>query len=122
MRLNGWKRIGIVLSVLWCVAGGLWVRGLVINDMGAAVVSELKQCLDARSVQPDGRTPANTDWGPCNKTFEAHWSRDVGDKWVEGIAYTAIYTIVPMLIVWLVVYALVAIVRWIAFGFALNRP
>jgi hypothetical protein len=121
MRLNGWHRIGVVFSVLWCIAGGLWIRGLVIDDMGAAATSELRQCLSARSIQPDGRVPADTDWGPCNKTFYAHWDRDVGDKWIEGLAYTAAYTLVPMLVVWIIVYGLVAIGRWIAAGFALKK-
>ena len=86
MRLSGWYRIGVVLSLLWCIAGGLWIRGLVIDDMGAAATSELSQCLSARSIQPDGTTPAETDWGPCNKAFYVHWARDVNEKWIETLA------------------------------------
>jgi hypothetical protein len=121
-RLNGWQRIGIVLTVIWCVVGGLWIRGLVIDDMGAAATSEYAQCLAARSIQPDGSVPADTDWGPCRKRFDARWQRDVVDRWVEGLIFTVAYTFAPILIVWLVIYVLVAVGRWVAAGFALNRP
>jgi hypothetical protein len=34
MRLNGWQRIGVIASVVWVVAGGLWTRGLIVDDVG----------------------------------------------------------------------------------------
>lgn len=118
MSLNGWHRIGVILIVLWCVVGGLRIRSLVISDTGASASSELGRCLEARSVQPDGRVPADTDWGPCDKKFYADWKRDVQDRWIEGVAYTAAYTFIPIPILWLLVSGLTAVVRWVRAGFA----
>jgi hypothetical protein len=114
MRLNGWQRIGIVASVCWFVVGGFWINSLVINGLGASVKTEYRHCLDRHSFQPDGSVPADTDWGPCDKKFEADWSAAVADHW----SYAAAYTLIPIPIAWLVVYGLVALVRWIKAGFA----
>jgi hypothetical protein len=65
MHLNGWQRIGIVASVCWFIGGGLWINGLVIDALGASARDDYRRCLDARSIQPDGTVPKDTDWGPC---------------------------------------------------------
>ena len=84
--------------------------------MGAPVTAEYRRCLEARSVQPDGSIPANTDWGPCSKKFQADWAPAVANHWTYAVAYT----LVPIPIVWLFLYGLVALARWIRAGFALN--
>jgi hypothetical protein len=32
--LNGWQRIGIVLSVLWATVGLFWGNNLAVDDLG----------------------------------------------------------------------------------------
>ena len=114
MRLGGWQRIGIVASVCWLVVGGFWINSLVIDDLGAPALANYRHCLDTRSVQPDGSIPADTDWGPCSRKFHTDWPTAIADHWF----YAAIYTLIPIPIVWVVVYALVVLVRWIRAGFA----
>jgi hypothetical protein len=104
MRLNGWQRIGVVASVCWFLGGGLWIGGIVIDDLSSTVRAEYRRCLDAHSIQPDGTVPKDTDWGPCMRTFEKDFDAAVANHWY----YTAAYTLIPIPIVWLIVYGLVA--------------
>jgi hypothetical protein len=103
MHLNGWQRIGIVASVCWAIVGGLWVNSLVIDNLGASVSAELTSCLHNPEM----------DWGSCNRKFKADWPAAVADHWY----WAALYTLVPIPIVWLIVYGLVGLVRWIVAGF-----
>lgn len=114
MRLNGWQRIGVIASVSWFVIGGLWINSLVIADLGASATANYSACLSARSIQPDGSVPADTDWGPCSKKFAVDFPVAVADHWTYAVVYTAI----PIPIVWLIVYGMVGLVRWVRAGFA----
>jgi hypothetical protein len=117
MRLGGWQRIGVVLTALWIVAGGLWVNSLVIEQMGAGVTAGLSACLAARSIQPDGSIPKDTDWGPCNRRFDQEWPKAVSGHWT----YAIIGTLVPIPVAWGFVYAMAALFRWVAAGFRQKR-
>jgi hypothetical protein len=64
MRLNGWQRIGIVASVVWVFVGGFWGNQIGFSQ-GDYVREAYRQCLAARSIQPDGSVPRDTDWKPC---------------------------------------------------------
>jgi hypothetical protein len=111
MRLNGWQRIGVVLSVIWIVAGGLWTRSVLIESQGEFARTRYRMCLANHSVQPDGSIPADTDWKQCDRQFDADWKRDVtnhGDG-VNGL--NAAFTLAPLLVAWLLVYAIVGLVR-----------
>ena len=114
MHLNGWQRIGVVASICWFVVGGLWINGLVIDGLGAPARYEFNRCLVARSIQPDGTVPKDTDWGPCEERFSAAFVAATADHWF----YAAAYALIPIPIVWLLVYGLVALFRWIRAGFA----
>jgi hypothetical protein len=114
MRLNGWQRIGIVASVCWLVGGGFWINGLTIGQLSEPVVNELRSCLESRSIQPDGSVPRNTDWGPCNEKFKRDYGPAVADHWF----YAAAFTLIPIPLVWLIVYGIVWLSRWIRVGFS----
>jgi hypothetical protein len=86
MRLSGWQRIGVVLSTLWFIVGGLWVNSWVIDELGAPALARHRQCLEARSIQPDGTIPSDTDWGPCNAAFEREFARAVANHWYWALA------------------------------------
>ena len=112
-RLNGWQRIGIVASVCWFIVGGLWINSLVIGELGAPATAAYRACLEARSIQPDGTVPRDTDWGPCSERFKRDYVAAVADHW----RWAAFFTLTPIPIVWLIVYGLIALVRWIKAGF-----
>ena len=117
MRLNGWQRIGVVLSVIWIVAGGLWTRSVLIESQGEFARTRYRMCLANHSIQPDGSIPADTDWKRCDRQFDADWKRDVTDHWDGVNGLNAAFTLAPLLVAWLLVYAIVGLVRWIRAGF-----
>jgi hypothetical protein len=86
--LNGWKRIGIILSVLWVVIGGFWTRGIIIDDLGRLASGNYRLCADMHA---QGVVPfRDTD---CTKQFQAEWARDVTNEQINeragGIAALA---------------------------------
>jgi hypothetical protein len=109
MRLGGWQRIGVVASVCWIIGGGQWINGLVIDELSAPASKELRGCLAARSIQPDGPIPIDSDWGPCFERFSVAFRAAVAGHWV----YAAAVTLILIPIVWLVVYGLVVLIRWV---------
>jgi hypothetical protein len=111
--LNGWQRIGIVLSVLWAIVGFFWGNSIAIDALGSSVSASYRRCLEQRSIQPDGTVPKDTDWKPCEIAFNRDWGPAVNDHW----SYAAASAFIPILIAWLVVYFFVALGRWIAAGF-----
>jgi|GEM_PF-4925108 len=42
-RLNGWQRIGIILSVLWMVGGWFWTRDMVVDELSKAPTQRLAE-------------------------------------------------------------------------------
>jgi hypothetical protein len=112
--LNGWQRIGIVLSVLWATVGFVWVDHSVAFNIGARFVEEdYDRCLWQRSIQPDGSVPKDTDWQPCINAFDRDWDRAVKYQWITALYFA----LIPILTAWLVAYGLVVVGRWIAAGF-----
>jgi hypothetical protein len=95
MHLNGWQRIGIVASVCWIIVGFPWINIQVIDDLARPVSAELARCLDARSVQPNGTVPKDTDWGPCMTKHDRDWELTVKPRWAEHYWWTALYTLPP---------------------------
>jgi hypothetical protein len=102
LRLNGWQRIGIVASVLWAISGAFWGNNLGIHE-GDWTVEAYKLCLEA----------PNSNRASCEKTFEKDWPVAISNHWV----YSAFFGLVPIPLGWLVVYGVIALVRWIRTGF-----
>jgi hypothetical protein len=75
-----------------------------MQDMKAAVILEHQRCIATESV-------SGADRALCGEKFSADWNRNIQDRWKERAAITIAYTLIPVPIVWLVVYGLVAIIR-----------
>ena len=97
-RLDGWQRIGVVLSVVWVVVGGTWGW----RHAHDKIDEEFRACVRAFE------TPA--EFQACRETrFRAI---------VVPRGYSAaLIALAPIAVVWLLVYALVALVRRVRRGF-----
>jgi hypothetical protein len=113
-RLNGWQRIGIILSVLWVVGGGLLVRGAVKdeeynNDWQESMVAQLS-AADQAAVR--ARDLSKVSDGGLDVMYAAATSVDSRIN-----SRTAIWTFGPLLLVWLLVYVVIWLTRWVRAGF-----
>ena len=92
-RLNGWQRIGVVGSILWAMAGGLWGNHLAIQKGGAIPIAHYKACVS----QPD------YDDDECSAAFDEEYT--VG---VRGhLAFAAMVALIPIVVSWPLVYIVV---------------
>jgi hypothetical protein len=99
-RLNGWKRIGLVLSVVWAVVGAFWGWKLALDPE----YEVLHACLNAAT------TLEGSDYCWASHSKALSYTRPWNSAAIVGLA--------PIPITWLLVWGLVAVVRWIRRGFA----
>lgn len=102
MRLNGWQRIGIVLSVIWFICGGLWGNSMGIHE-GDWVSRQYQFCLE-HDAEPHMPSTAQ-----CQARFDKDWPDAIKYHWWEGL----IVATVPIPLGWLLAYGIIALSRWI---------
>jgi hypothetical protein len=102
-RLNGWQGIGVVASVLWLV----FVGCLAAYE---ANLSESATTFLTQDINAETKLPIPT--GPV--TFESFL---VKRERVLVPGRIALVMCVPLVVVWLAVYGLLATMRWVARGF-----
>jgi len=117
MKLNGWKRIGIVASVVWILGAGYYTLVTVSATDSRFHVGLTLRCEEDR---PNGMTEAEqTKWQERCDSFlptGQRLHRELQDEWLEA----AIVAFTPVLLGWVLVYRIFFLVRWIRRGFA--RP
>jgi len=101
-RLNGWHRIGIVLSVLW-TAGVLFLERDYWKQSGSRQERMFYQCSFA---------PNNADQSLCNAKMTTYY-----DARTRVLQESLLYRLGLVPIVWLLAYVVVWTVRWIRRGF-----
>jgi hypothetical protein len=99
MGSRGWTRVGVVLSVVWLLAGGYWgnSRGLHKGDFA---VTQFTLCM-ANSRSPDNAS------GACLDQFDRDYAQAIKDHWRDAL----IVGVVPIPVAWLLVYGLMGLVR-----------
>jgi hypothetical protein len=98
-RLHGWARIGIVLSTVWAISGSLWALNLLFEP----VYQNYATCRTLIIVSPSD----------CRQLFETQFA----DARQRRLTAVAVVGLGPIPVAWLLVYALVVLVRWIKRGF-----
>ena len=98
-RLHGWARIGIVLSIVWAIMGGIWALNLLFGP----VYQNYATYQTLISASPSD----------CQQLFQTQ----LADARGRRITAVAIVGLGPIPVAWMLVYGLVALVRWIRRGF-----
>lgn len=102
-RLNGWQRIGVVVSVVWLVLGWFIVANY-LTHQADWVSAGYKACEEIRP---------QVEWPVCEADFHRNWTAAMrGFFW-----FTLIGDTLPILVGWSLCYALIAIVKWVKSGF-----
>ena len=109
MRLNGWQRLGIVASVIWAIAGPFYIVDRAEKSALEHFSSTYSICIDAH--------PTDADPKRCTDEAKAAYEAWFDPMAKAGYGYWAARAFVPLVVAWLLAYALVYLVRWIALGF-----
>ena len=98
--LNGWQRIGIVLSVAWLIGSFVYVRHNQIQHRKDLVNFLFQKCTESNEVADCLK---NIDFvvSPANINWEIFF----------------LYCFLPVLSAWVFAYTLISILKWIKGGF-----
>ena len=103
MKLNGWHRIGIVLSVLWALGAFISIRKYQINLADALYRDQYHNCSISG--------PTNMSY--CDETVSLQAAMDATANWVD----VAFYSLFPVVVGWILVLVSVKTIKWIKNGF-----
>lgn len=109
-RLNGWQRIGIVLSIIWCIGSGVYLWIDQMNDLHESYGAQLHLCMDL---------PNGYEMG-CIKDADAVFSNMVAALYRAWPWEALIFCSVTLAIGWFGAWGILATKRWIARGFSLE--
>lgn len=121
MRLGGWHRIGIVLSVVFII-GSLWHRGAEQNRFESSAIQFAHEnrinCVDRARVSAPTPPPGfilDTEIQCINEYDER--VREIRSIW-KPVSMDWFYNKMEIILFsWVVVYLLVFLFRWIRRGF-----
>jgi len=114
MRLGGWHRIGIVLSVLWAIGAGFYQRNADIRR--ADEFSQLSFNICAENERIRQRRDPNYS-GTCTDQAVGAYQIYLHGSW-GNVAFLAI---APIPVAWGLIYLILAVVRWVGAGFRIRR-
>ncbi|HKV47096.1 MAG TPA: hypothetical protein VJN69_03310 [Candidatus Acidoferrales bacterium] len=105
MKLNGWKRLGVVASVVWIIGAGFYTLGN-LSDEAVETASQLTlNCEAARNGQGSQE---------CDQRATDYLDETTDSDRIEAAAVA----FVPVPLGWGFAYLLLFIVVWIKRGFA----
>lgn len=111
MKLNGWKRIGIVASVVWILGAGLHTYGSEMETDSRLISSTHVACdSNLGNKTEDARAEA---FNECNKQADDSLALALTNARLAG----ALVAFVPVPLGWAFVYLILFLVRWVKRGF-----
>lgn len=112
MRLNGWQRIGIVLSIVWALGAAIYQRSADVERASDHAELSYRLCAE------DNVRKNVLDNSNCMLELNKNMA-----IWLEGSwANVAFVSLVPIPLGWLVVYVIIKIYRWVNVGFKREQP
>ena len=107
MKLNGWQRVGVVLSVLWVIGAASITRRNDIDRAGKAAGLAYHLCVDTPTFRE------KLYFSVCNKDSQRAWDVSLEGSW-PGVVFVSL---APIPIFWGFAYLLLGVWRWIRRGF-----
>lgn len=122
-RLNGWQRIGVVVSILWAFGGAFWGYNIGYYE-GGNIGQDFEQCKVGaqnwyENQYPIAGAPRYTtsdlvrDLGRCEAEYHGANKNATSAGWL----YAVLLAVLPIPLAWLAVYKSIALLRWIREGF-----
>jgi hypothetical protein len=105
--MNGWQRIGVILSVLWILGGGFYQRSSDMQRAGDMGGFAVRTCMETQKLK------SSYDFSRCSDEFDKTFRVFAEPSWGN----VAIVAFAPVPIAWLLVYIAVWLTRWIRRGF-----
>ena len=102
--MNGWKRIGIIASVVWMLGSFLFVLEQQEKEATAMAIIVDEACISANPSQQK----------PCDAAMSADVTRAIP----EARKSAAFVALVPIPLAWGFMYLIIFLVRWVRRGFA----
>jgi hypothetical protein len=139
MRLSGWQRIGVILSVIWFIgfAGYIWHADR--KEKAAFYVSQLNVCSEIWETENeslkyiqdpkerDKREAANrAKYDQCNDKAEKFYAVQIGDggwgQWALGWGLLIGVDLLTIGIGGLLAWLTISVARWVRRGFHQASP
>jgi hypothetical protein len=111
MKLNGWKRIGIIASVVWILGAGVHTYDSEIDSASAFITSTHVAC-DSNLAGKTGDA-YTTSFNECNKQADDSLAIALNSARLEA----ALGAFVPVPLGWGFTYLVLFLVRWVKRGF-----
>jgi len=110
MHLNGWQRIGIAASIIWAIGAPMYLDHAAREEASAAFIRYDKACRDV---------PSNF---PSRCSEQASRQKDIVPRYrfLRDKANVALVALPPIVLGWLLAYALVYLRRLIRAGTTLS--
>jgi len=114
VKLNGWKRIGIIASIVWILGAGVHTYDSEI-DSASAYITPIHVACDSYLAEQTGDTRKN--WlSECDKEANDYLKVAYRNAWFAA----ALFAFIPVPLGWGFTYLVLFLVRWVKRGFV--RP
>jgi hypothetical protein len=124
MVMKGWRRIGIVLSVIWFFGFGAYLINhtteLEIFNMGYdncyAIYRHAVEHAEERGMQEKWMPDIEAQLQECTKKVTLDYERTRPSEYVT-LAKIIVFNLITIALAWLVAWGCVAVGRWVYRGF-----
>lgn len=101
MQINGWQRVGVVLSVLWAIGAAIYIRNIQVENADSLFQMEYSECLSEKI------------GSGCIDKVSLQNAMDVTANWSD----VTFFAFAPVIAGWLMAYIALKTFRWIKVGF-----
>lgn len=112
IRLNGWQRTGIVVSVIWAIGGPIYIDNRADRIAFEQFDFTYNTCRNAQEERQTG------DPEKCMEQARRSYDEARGPFAQAGLGNWILQIFVPIAFGWLIAYALIGLLRWIRRGFS----
>jgi len=111
MKLNGWKRIGIIVSIVWVIGAGAHTYNSTIDKFSEMIASTHVQCDNNLAAKTgDAYT---VGFNACNKEADDSLTSVLGVARLDAV----LVALVPVPLGWGFAYLILFLIGWVKRGF-----
>ncbi len=111
VKINGWKRLGIIASVVWILGAGAYTYDSVFDSISEGIASVHVTC-DSNLIGKTGDAWTK-GFDECNKQADESLAEASKYIWLDA----SLVAFVPLPLGWGFAYLVVFLVRWVKRGF-----